>query len=252
MPRIEIIGLEGIPEIKPGDDLARIIVEAAERNSVKIEDGDIIVVKSKIVSKAEGRIVDLKQMNPSKRAREIAEATGKDPRLVELVLKESAEVVKAVKGHLIVKTRHGIVCANAGIDRSNVAGIRDIVLLLPEDPDASACRLREEIRRLTGKNVAIVITDTYGRPLRNGQIDMAIGLCGMQPFRDYRGQPDMKGYILRVKRIAVADEVAAASELVTGNGAEGIPVAIIKGLNFEEGGEPAKLLNMPEEKWLFR
>jgi len=252
MPRIEIIGLEGIPEIKLGDDLARIIVEAAEQNGVKIEDGDVIVVKSKIVSKAEGRIVDLKQVKPSKRAREIAKATGKDPRLVELVLKESAEVVKAVKGHLIVKTCHGIVCANAGIDRSNVAGSRDIVLLLPKDPDASARRLREEIHRLTGKNVAIVITDTYGRPLRNGQVDMAIGLCGMQPFRDYRGQPDMKGYILRVKRIAVADEVAAASELVTGNGAEGIPVAVIKGLKFEEGEEPAKLLNMPEEKWLFR
>ncbi|RLE96010.1 MAG: coenzyme F420-0:L-glutamate ligase [Thermoprotei archaeon] len=252
MPRIEIIGLEGVPEIKPGDDLARIIVEAAERNGVKIEDGDVIVVKSKIVSKAEGKIVDLKRVKPSERARKIAEATGKDPRLVELVLKESAEVVKAVKGHLIVKTRHGIVCANAGIDRSNVAGSRDIVLLLPEDPDASARRLREEIRRLTGKKVAIVITDTYGRPLRNGQVDMAIGLCGMKPFRDYRGQPDMKGYILRVKRIAVADEVAAASELVTGNGAEGIPVAVIKGLNFVEGEEPAKLLNMPKEKWLFR
>jgi len=189
MPRIEIIGLEGIPEIKPGDDLERIIVEAGERNGVKIEEGDVIGVKSKIVSKAEGKIVDLKRVKPSERAREIAEATGKDPRLVELVLKESAEVVKAVKGHLIVKTRHGIVCANAGIDRSNVAGIRDIVLLLPVDPDASAHKLREEIRRLTGKKVAIVITDTYGRPLRNGQVDMAIGLCGMQPFRDYRGQP---------------------------------------------------------------
>jgi len=252
MPRIEIIGLKGVPEIKPGDDLARIIVETAEQNNVKIEDGDVIVVKSKIISKAEGRIVDLEKVEPSEKAREIAKITGKDPRLVELVLKESAEVVKAVKGHLIVKTHQGIICANAGIDRSNVAGSRDIVLLLPEDPDASACRLREEIHRLTGKNVAIIITDTYGRPLRNGQVDMAIGLCGMKPFRDYRGQPDMKGYILRVKRIAVADEVAAASELVTGNGAEGIPIAIIKGLKFEEGEEPAKLINMPKERWLFR
>ena len=250
--KIEIIGLTGFPEVRKGDNIARLIVEIAKLNGVTIEDGDVIVVTSKIISKAEGRIVDLNNIKPSEKALKLAEVTGKDPRLIEIVLKESVKVVKATRGHLITMNKYGLVCANAGVDRSNVAGKRDIVLLLPENPDKSAREIREEIRKLTGRKVAVVVTDTYGRPLRNGHIDMAIGVAGMKVFRDYRGKPDLKGYILRVKRIALADEVASAAELVMGNGAEGIPVAIVKGLKYEENGEPAKFLNMKEEKWLFK
>lgn len=241
-----------MPEIKPGDDIAEIIVNRLHEYNISLDEGDIIVIASKIVSKAEGRIVDLNNVTPSAKALKLAEVTGKDPRLVEVVLRESVKVVKAVKGHLIVMTKHGLVCANAGVDVSNVAGRRDTVLLLPEDPDVSARKLRKRIRELTGKNVAVIITDTYGRPLREGHIDMAIGLAGIKPFKDYRGKRDLKGYILRVKRVAVADEIASAAELVIGNGDEGIPVAIIKGLVYERGDESASLLNMKEEKWLFK
>ena len=250
--KVEIIGLEGFPEIKKGDDIGDLIVSIAEKNGVGIEDGDIIVVKSKIVSKAEGRIVNLNKVNPSPDAMRLAEITGKDPRLVEVILWETIEVVKATRRHLIVKNKQGMVCANAGVDRSNVAGRSDIVILLPEDPDESARKIVEKIRELTGKKVAVIITDTYGRPLRNGQVDMAIGLYGIKPFKDYRGKLDLKGYRLRVKRIALADELAATSELVTGNGSEGIPVAIIRGLNYEEGEGKASELNMPEDRWLFK
>ncbi len=249
---IRIIGVPGLPEIKPGDDIAEIIVNRLHEYNISLDEGDIIVIASKIVSKAEGRIVDLNNVTPSAKALKLAEVTGKDPRLVEVVLRESVKVVKAVKGHLIVMTKHGLVCANAGVDVSNVAGRRDTVLLLPEDPDVSARKLRKRIRELTGKNVAVIITDTYGRPLREGHIDMAIGLAGIKPFKDYRGKRDLKGYILRVKRVAVADEIASAAELVIGNGDEGIPVAIIKGLVYERGDESASLLNMKEEKWLFK
>ena len=161
--------------------------------------------------------------------------------------------MEVAPGHLIVETRQGFVCANAGVDKSNVAGSEDVVALLPSDPDEWARRLREEIRELTGKDVAVVVTDTYGRPLREGQVDMAIGLAGMEPFRDYRNKEDLKGYVMRVKLIAVADEVAAAAELVKGNGGEGVPVAIVRGLKYERSDSAtARELAMPEEKWLFR
>ena len=250
---VRIVGLETIGEVKPGDDVATLIVEAAKREGISIDNGDIVVVTSKIISKAEGRIVKLKDVKPSKRALRIARVTGKDPRLVELILSESTRIVKMTRRHLIVKTKHGIVCANAGIDKSNVAGDPEVVALLPADPDASASRLRSRIRELTGKEVAVVITDTYGRPLREGHVDFAIGLSGLKPFKDYRGKPDLFNYILRIKRIAIADEIAAASELVMGNGNEGVPVALIKGLKFEQDDKAtARELNMPEQKWLFK
>ncbi len=250
--KIEILGLENFPIIKPGDDLAEIIVKVAKDNGIEIEDGDIIVVSQKIVSKAEGRIVDLSKIEPSEKAKIIAQISGKDPRFVELILRESEEVIKCCKGHVIVRTKHGIVCANAGVDRSNVAGSPNIVTLLPEDPDKSADNIRRKIEEITGKKVAVIITDTYGRPLRNGHINMAIGASGIKLFRDYRGKKDLFGYVLRVKRIALADEIAAAAELVMGNGDEGIPVAIIRGLNYERGFESAKELNMNEDRWLFK
>jgi len=250
---VKIIGLEDFPIVHKGDDLGLLIVEAAKKNNIEISDGDIIVVSSKIVSKAEGRVIELSKVKPSPKAFEIAKITGKDPRLVEVILKESIKVVKAVRGHLIVATKQGIVCANAGVDKSNVAGTPEVVALLPENPDESAERIRTRIRKLTGKNVVVVITDTYGRPLREGHINMAIGVSGLKVFKDYRGKEDLFGYVLRVKRIAIADEIASAAELVMGNGAEGIPVAIIKGLKYETSDNAsARELNMPENKWLFK
>ncbi len=251
---IVLIGLETLPEIREGDDIGKLIVEACRREGVEISDGDIVVVTHKIISKAEGRIVNLKDIIPSERAYKIASIVGKDPRLVEMVLRESKRVIKATKdGHLIVETHHGIVCANAGIDASNIAGTDEIVALLPKDPDESARKIRSRIKELTGKDVAVVITDTYGRPLRNGMINMAIGISGINPFRDYRGKDDSFGYKFKVTVIAVADEIACAAELLTGQGKEGIPVVIIKGYKYERSEKAtAKELNMPEEKWLFK
>ena len=251
---IVLIGLETLPEIREGDDIGKLIVEACAREGVKIGDGDIIVVTHKIVSKAEGRIVSLKNIVPSEKAREIAAIVGKDPRFVELVLRESKRIIKATReGHLIVETHHGIVCANAGIDATNIAGTEEIVALLPKDPDMSAKKIRNRIKELTGKNVAVIITDTYGRPLRNGMINMAIGLSGINPFRDYRGKDDTFGYKFKVTVIAAADEIACAAELLTGQGKERIPVVIIKGYRYERNEKAsAKELNMPEEKWLFK
>jgi len=252
MIRLEILGLSNFPEIKPGDDLCKIIISVAEKNNIKLMDKDIIVIAQKIVSKAENRIVNLNNIKPSKRALELSRITGKDPRFVEVILRESKRVIKAVRGHLIVETKHGIVCANAGIDRSNVAGRRDIVTLLPEDSDRSADNIRKCIKKLLGIDVAVIISDTYGRPLRMGHIDMAIGVSGIEVFKDYRGTTDMYGYVLRVKRIALADELASAAELVMGNGAERVPVVIIRGLKYKVSNNKASILNMPERKWLFK
>ncbi len=250
--KVAIYGLETIPKIRRGDDIGEKIVEAALKEKVGIEEGDIIVVSSKIVSKSEGRIIDLKEITPNEEARRVAAKVAKDPRLVELILRESKKVIKAEKGHLIVKTRWGFTCANAGIDRSNVRGDADVVILLPENPDLSARKIRLKVEKLTGKNVSVVITDTYGRPLREGQVDMAIGSAGICPFKDYRGKKDLEGYVLKAKLIALLDEIAAAAELVKGNGAEGIPVAIIRGLKYDKCKETdTRILAMKEEKWLF-
>jgi len=251
---LTLIGLETLPEVKKGDDIGKLIVDACKRERVTIDDGDIVVVTHKIVSKAEGRIVNLKHIKPSAKAVKLAKHVGKDPRLVELVLRESKRVIKATKeGHLIVETRHGIVCANAGIDATNVAGSEEVVALLPKDPDESAKKIRWRIKELTGKDVAVIITDTYGRPLRNGMINMAIGISGINPFRDYRGRDDTYGYKFKVTVIAVADEIASATELLTGQGKEKIPVVIVKGYVYERSDKvSAKELNMPKERWLFK
>ncbi|PSN82095.1 coenzyme F420-0:L-glutamate ligase [Candidatus Marsarchaeota G2 archaeon ECH_B_SAG-F08] len=252
-PKFEVIGVTGLPEFKAGDNLGEEILKALTRMNVPIENGDVLVVSQKVVSKVEGMTVDLTRVVPSQRALEIAKACGKDPRFVELVLQESQSVEYVAPGHLIVTTKHGITCANAGIDVSNVDGTQNTVLLLPKDPDLSAKKLKEYIKNKTGKNVAVIISDTHGRTLREGQINVAIGLSGLNPFRDYRGKADMKGYVLRVKLIAVADEIASAAELVIGQATEKIPVALIKGLNVVEEGEySAKTLNMPKERWFFK
>ncbi len=250
--RIEVIGLYYDKEVKKGDNIGEIIVETSKKMGVKINDGDIIVVTHKVVSKAEGRVVNLNKINPSKKALEIAKITNKDPRLVELILRESKELLKVEDGHIIVLTKHGIVCANAGIDKSNAGGEENVVLL-PENPDESARKIRETIKKILGVDVAVIIVDTYGRPFRWGVIDLAIGFSGINPYRDYRGKPDRDGYIMRVTRVAIVDEVASAAELVIGQGAESIPFAIVRGVEYEKCEECGfKDLFMPKDQWLFR
>lgn len=247
---IQITGLKKVPLVKRGDNIAAYIVRAAKEEGIAIADRDIIVVAQKIVSKAEGGIVDLKTVTPSARAKEIAKTNGKDPRHVELILKETARVVRLKAAHLIVQTRHGFVCANAGVDKSNVED-PDSVALLPADPDKSARDIRHEIRELTGADVGVIISDTFGRAWRIGQINVAIGVDGLRPVVDYRGSKDMFGYVLNVTQMAVADELASAAELVMKK-SEGVPVAIIRGFDYLQGTGSARELIRPEEEDLFR
>ncbi|MEM2894107.1 MAG: coenzyme F420-0:L-glutamate ligase [Candidatus Bathyarchaeia archaeon] len=246
---ITLIGLEGIPVIKAGDDLGEIIVKAAERQGIGIRDGDVVVVTQKVVSKAEGRLINLEEVRPSSFAEEVAKSSGKDPKHVEVILRETRRIVK-MRGHvLVMETRHGFVCANAGVDLSNVGGGQ--ASLLPEDPDESAKRIRRRIIELTGREVAVIITDTWGRPWRLGQVDFAIGVAGMKPLRDYRGERDPFGYELTATNIAVADELAAAAELAKGK-LSGIPVVIIRGYEYPKGDGRATDMNRPIEEDLFR
>lgn len=251
MKEIRLIGLETIPIVREGDDIGELICKAAEREGISIQDGDIIVISHIIVSRAEGRVVDLAQVEPSEFARTVAREMNKDPRLVEVVLRESKSIVRMGDGHLICETKHGFVCANAGVDRSNVPG-EDRVALLPEDPDRSARRIRERIRELTGKEVAVIISDTHGRPLRRGVINVAIGVAGMEPIWDRRGDVDLFGYVLRVTQVAVADELASAAELLMGQAGEGIPVVIIRGYKYRPSEQAtARELIRPREQDLF-
>jgi coenzyme F420-0:L-glutamate ligase/coenzyme F420-1:gamma-L-glutamate ligase len=245
---IRIIPLAGLPEVRAGDDLAALITGAAGANG--IEPGDVIVVTQKIVSKAEDRLVSLASVTPSEEAERLAADTEKDPRLVELILRESSRIVRQSGPILITETRHGFVCANAGIDASNV-GPEGLVSLLPEDPDRAARAIRSAIRERTGADVAVIITDTFGRPWREGHTNVAIGLAGMLPFADYVGQVDPHGYELRVSTLAVADELAAAAELVQGK-LDNVPVAIIRGYDYPRGEGAARELVRDPERDLFR
>ncbi|MBS7647153.1 MAG: coenzyme F420-0:L-glutamate ligase [Candidatus Bathyarchaeia archaeon] len=254
MKSFTAIALENFPLIKPGDNLAKIIVETAGKNGVKIEDGDVIVVAQKVFSKAEGRVVRLQDINPSEKAEEIAKKTGRNPKFVELVLRETRKLLKVSAETLLVEDKRGLVCINAGIDKSNIEGF-DAYALLPENPDASAERCREEIKRLTGKDVAVVICDTYSRPFRRGQVNFAIGVSGVKPLKDYRGKQDLFGYILKVKNVAVVDEIAAAAELLMGQATEATPVVVFKGLqNLVEYCEKSSIrgLQITREEDLFR
>jgi len=235
---ISIMSLESVPLVKTGDNLAKIIVEAMKRENVSLSDGDIIAISQKVVSKAEGRIFRLRDVNPSKKAEKMARITNKDPRLVELILQETRKIVRASPQILIVEGRNGLVCMNAGVDKSNVQG-DDAYAFLPLDPDESARRIRSEIIELTGRNVAVVICDTYSRPFRRAQVEFAIGIAGINPFKDYRGQKDLFGYVLKVKKVAIADEIASAAELAMGQGREAVPVVVIKNLNRVEWVEKA-------------
>jgi len=222
--------LEDFPLIKSGDDIAEIIVRIAEKNDLGIEEGDVIVVAQKIFSKAEERVISLKAVVPSKKAEDIAKKTGKSAKFVELVLEETRNMLKVSSETLLVKDKRGLICINAGIDKSNVEG-RGNFALLPENPDESADKCRRKIRELTGKNVALVICDTYSRPFRRGQVNFAIGLSGIKPFKDYRGKKDLFGQTLKVKNVAVVDEIAAAAELLMGQAREARPVIIFRGLD---------------------
>lgn len=222
--------LEGFPLIRSGDDLAKIIFETAGKNGLEFEDGDVLVVAQKIFSKAEGRVAKLREVAASRRAQKLAKTVRKDPRFVELVLRETKKVLKTSCEILLVEDVRGLVCINAGIDKSNVQG-RGEFALLPENPDRSAEGCRERIQQLTGKEVAVVMCDTYSRPFRRGQVNFAIGVAGINPFRDYRGRKDLFGRVLKVKNVAVADEIVAAAELLMGQGDEARPVVILKGLD---------------------
>ena len=248
---IQIIGIEGLPIIKMGDDLPQLIYDAAKMQGTPIQDGDVLVVTHVIVSCAEGRVVNLDEVVPSEFAKNIAKQYDKDPALVEVVLRESKSIRRMGDGKLITETKHGFVCANSGVDKSNVLGERNVALL-PEDPDGSARRIRQEIKRLTDCSVAVVISDTHGRPLREGEINVAIGVAGLNPLRDRRGEKDLFGYVLKVKQTAVADELASAAELVIGQADEGIPVAIIRGYPYlkSENAKATELMR-PKEKDLF-
>ena len=210
---VRILSVPGMPVIVPGDDLAALIQQAAEDAALDLQDGDIVVVTQKIVSKAEGCLVSLVEVTPSPLAVTFAEQWDKDARQVEVVLQASRRIVKMDRGVIIAETHHGFICANAGVDRSNMEG-DDVVAVLPPDPDASARAIRDRLREQTGVDVAVIISDTFGRPWREGLVNVAIGLAGMQANVDYTGQYDAQGYELKVTALSVADELAAAAELV--------------------------------------
>jgi len=249
---VTIIGLENFPLVKAGDNLAKIIVETAAKNNVEIEDRDIIVISQKVVSKAEGRVVKFEEINPSEEAEKLAEKVQRDPKLIELVLKETRRIIKASPEILIVEDKRGLICINAGVDKSNVP--RDAYSLLPQDPDESARRIKKEIKKLTGKEIAVIIVDTFSRPYRRGQVEFAIGIAGIKPFKDYRGQRDLYGNLLKVKNVAIVDEIACAAELVMGQAKEAIPVAIIKNLERAEVSEDSSIkeLAISHQEDLFR
>jgi len=247
---IQIIGITKMPLVKSHDDIGDQLVQAVRDQSMQILDHDIIVIAQKIVSKSEGRVVDLQTVTPSTLANTIAESSEKDPKHVEVILREAANIIRMRGPHIIVETRHGFVCANAGVDRSN-AGNGDLAVLLPIDPDRAAQKLRKRIRELTGADVGVIISDTFGRAWRNGQVNVAIGIDGLKPIMDYRGSSDMFGNQLKVTQIAIADELASAAELVMRK-SDGVPVAIIRGVDYAKGSGSVQQLIRPKEEDLFR
>lgn len=250
---IRILPLRGIPEVRPGDDLPALIASAAAGGAPALEDGDVVVIAQKVVSKAEGRLVSLETIEPSVLAASFAAQYDKDPRHVEVVLRESRRIARMERGVLIVETKHGFVCANAGVDASNVEG-DTVVCLLPVDPDRSAEAIRAALQGSTGRRLAVIISDTFGRPWREGQTNIAIGVAGIPPMRSYVGQTDKYGYELRVTALCDADELAGAAELVMGK-TDHVPVAIVRGLPWQEAPDEAagaRQIVRPPERDLFR
>lgn len=246
---VTIQGIDGLPEIKPGDDLGQMIADVCARQGVTLEDGDVFVVTQKAVSKSEDRYVNLEDVEPSALATQLATQWDKDARHVEVVLRESKRIVKMDRGVIICETRHGLVCANAGVDASNVPD--GLLMLLPADPDASAQRIRATLRDVTGADVAVIISDTFGRPWRAGYTEVAIGVAGMLPLIDYVGQVDTHGRELKVTVICIADELASAAEMVTGK-INRMPVAHIRGYAVPRGEGSAREIVRAAELDLFR
>jgi len=248
-PRYEVIGVDGMPEVRRADDVARLITEAAARQATPLVSGDVLVVGQKIISKAEGRVVELDTVTPSAIATAMAAGLGRDPRFVEVILRESRRIVRMDRGILITETHHGWICANAGVDQSNV----DLgwVVLLPADPDGSARALRDGVRAATGAEVAVIVADTFGRPWREGLTNVAIGVSGLAPLLSYLGAPDSAGRPLQATILAVADELAAAAEPVMGKLSR-IPAAIIRGLPYAASEEGSKALLRDPARDLFR
>jgi coenzyme F420-0:L-glutamate ligase/coenzyme F420-1:gamma-L-glutamate ligase len=249
MSRLIADPLPGLPEVRPGDDLASLLAEAAGRLDGGLRDGDVLAVAHKIVSKAEGRVRALADVAPGSRARTLAAEHGKDPRLVELILEESERVVRADAGRLICRTHHGFVCANAGVDQSNAGGT-ELAVLLPRDPDGSARALRSALRSRLGAAPAVVITDSFGRAWRQGQTEIALGCAGLAPLDDWRGRPDTAGRAMQATVIAIADQAAAAADLVRGKDT-GEPAVRIRGLERHvldvDGPGVAAMLRAPEQ-----
>ncbi|MBI3664416.1 MAG: coenzyme F420-0:L-glutamate ligase [Acidobacteria bacterium] len=248
--RIEIIGLRTLPEVRRGDDLARLVIAACEQEGVKLQRGDVIVLAQKIVSKAEGRMLNLRTVAPSPLAQTWARELGADPRFIEVVLRESRRVVRMSERVLLAETRHGFVCANAGVDHSNVPK-SGWVSCLPLDPDASAQRLVRAIRTRRKIGIAAIICDTFGRPWRMGLTNAAIGTAGLRVLDDWRGRRDAHGRVLRATVLAVADELAAAGGLAMGKNAQ-VPAVIIRGYRFRAGKDSAQKLIRPAAEDLFR
>ncbi len=248
---VQIIPLKGIPIIQPGDDLAELTLKSLENMRMTPEHKDVYVYSHVIVSRSEGKLVDLNDVEPSKVAKNFADFTGKDPRVVEVVLSESRAIRRMAPGVIIAETKHGFVCANAGVDKSNVPG-ETIVAPLPDDPDASALGIRNRIKEKTDVDVGVIVCDTHGRAHRDGEINMTIGASGFKVIRDRRGEKDLFGYELVVKRTAIADELASAAELVIGQSDEAIPAALIRGYDIELSEDSnAQDLVRPRDKDLF-
>jgi coenzyme F420-0:L-glutamate ligase/coenzyme F420-1:gamma-L-glutamate ligase len=253
LTQMTLTALPGIPLVRPGDDLATLILQGLERGGLHLQDGDILVVAQKIVSKAEGRAVRLADVTPSEKARELAATLGKDPRHVQVILDETKEIVRLKPGTIIVEERLGLICANAGVDRSNVAPAgEEEVLCLPLDPDASARRIREGLRAATGREVGVIICDSHNRPWRNGVIGVAIGVAGIVPVEDWRGRRDLFGYTLHVTTVGVADMVASAATLLMGQADEGRPVILVRGAPHTRGDGTHWDCLRPREEDLFR
>ena len=248
-PRYEVLGIEGIAEVRPGDDVAALVLDAAARQGTPLATGDVLVVSQKVVSKAEGRLLRLADVAPSEIAVALAAGLGRDARLVEVILRESRRVVRMDRGILVTETHHGWVCANAGVDQSNVDA--DAVALLPVEPDASARALRDAVRTRTGAEVAVIVADTFGRPWREGLTNVAIGVAGLAPLRSYLGERDPAGRPLQATILAVADELASAAEPVMGK-LDRIPAAVIRGLPLAASEEGSKPLLRDPTRDLFR
>jgi coenzyme F420-0:L-glutamate ligase/coenzyme F420-1:gamma-L-glutamate ligase len=253
--RLQLIALPGIPLVEPGEDLAKVVIEACARAELTLVDGDVLIVAQKIVSKAEGRYVRLIDVEPSPAALDLAAATGKDPRIAELILRESREVVRQRPGVIVVEHRLGYVHANAGIDRSNIVSDDDNdprVLLLPREPDASARGLRDALRQRCGAEVAVIVNDTAGRAWRRGVIGFAIGCAGIEPVKDMVGHSDLFGYRLERTHVAVADELAVAGSLLMGQANEGLPVVLARGMRFTASDVGSHSLIRPKTEDMFR